>query len=209
MNFTIHSYVTLVIVMVSLKFQIIVKPHIRSSTSYTFWLPAWWALRLPWWPLANCSDASMGSIDIYRVFCSCFSFFLYSVGNKTYYFYYYCYCYCYYYYYYCYCCHYHYYNYTIYLVALFAENTRLSLKNRQHSAMQVSPFINKYVHDSETKLNIIKLSNIVVFNTHSLSISLSSISLSFSSLSPSLSLSYIYIYQHDNHDINKSTAWCN
>ena len=77
------------IVIVPLGFQKIVWatcPHISSSTSCMFWPPAWWALRLHWWPLAQCSNASM-----YPVLISTNVFvpvsLLYSVGNKTYYYY--------------------------------------------------------------------------------------------------------------------------
>ena len=50
-----------------------------------FWPPAWWAFRLYWWPLAECSNASM-----YLVLISTNVFvpvsLLYSAGNKTYYY---------------------------------------------------------------------------------------------------------------------------
>ena len=37
-----------------------------------FWLPAWWALRLPWWPPAECSNVSM--LCAFLVFTKCFLF---------------------------------------------------------------------------------------------------------------------------------------
>ena len=36
------------------------------------WLPAWWALRLPWWPPAECSNVSM--LSAFLVFIRCFLF---------------------------------------------------------------------------------------------------------------------------------------
>ena len=48
--------VVIVIVKVPLWFQKIVSatcPYISSSTCCMFWPPAWWALRLHWWPLQN------------------------------------------------------------------------------------------------------------------------------------------------------------
>ena len=79
----------LFIVIVPLRFQKIVWatcPHISLSTCCMFCPPAWWALRLHWWPLAECSNASMYLVLIStNVFVPVSS--LYSAGNKTYYYY--------------------------------------------------------------------------------------------------------------------------
>ena len=49
------------------------------------WLPAWWALWLPWWPPAGCNNALMYLLIVTMNFCYCFI--VVSVGNKTYYYY--------------------------------------------------------------------------------------------------------------------------
>ena len=36
------------------------------------WLPAWWALWLPWWPPAGCNNALMYSLIFIMNFCYCF-----------------------------------------------------------------------------------------------------------------------------------------
>ena len=88
-NLVVCRRITVVIVIVPLRFQKIVWascPHISSSTCCMFWSTAWWALRLHWWPLVECSNASM-----YLVLISTNIFvpvsLLYSVGNKIYYYY--------------------------------------------------------------------------------------------------------------------------
>ena len=83
--------VMLVIVIVSLMFQKIVWatcPHISSSTCCMFWPPAWWTLRLHWWPLAERNNASMYLVLISTNVCVPVSL-LYSAWNKTYYHYFY------------------------------------------------------------------------------------------------------------------------
>ena len=53
-----------------------------SSPCCMSWPPAWWALRLHWWPLAECSNVLMYILLIFRnVFVSVSL--LYSVGNKS------------------------------------------------------------------------------------------------------------------------------
>ena len=54
----VRSYITEIIVITCLKCQEIVKhlPPYSWFKSYVFWLPAWWALWLLWWPL---TDAAM------------------------------------------------------------------------------------------------------------------------------------------------------
>ena len=34
-------------------------PYSPFNLLHVFWLSAWWALRLPWWPPAECSNVSM------------------------------------------------------------------------------------------------------------------------------------------------------
>ena len=51
----------------------------------SLWLPAWWALWLPWWPPAGCNNALMYLLIVTMNFCYCLL--LCSVGNKTYYYY--------------------------------------------------------------------------------------------------------------------------
>ena len=70
------------------------------------WLPAWWALRLLWWPLTDAAkfQCVYGYLQS-KVFFSGIVPLFYSVGNKTYYYYYY-----FYYYYH----HHHYYYYYYY-----------------------------------------------------------------------------------------------
>ena len=36
------------------------------------WLPAWWALWLPWWPPAGCNNALMYLLIVTMNFCYCF-----------------------------------------------------------------------------------------------------------------------------------------
>ena len=38
----------------------------------TLWLPAWWALWLPWWPPAGCHNALMYLLIVTMNFCYCF-----------------------------------------------------------------------------------------------------------------------------------------
>ena len=54
----VRSHITEIIVITCLKCQEIVKhlPPYSRFKSYVFWLPAWWALWLLWWPL---TDAAM------------------------------------------------------------------------------------------------------------------------------------------------------
>ena len=45
-------------------------PIFRSC--YVLWLPAWWALWLPWWPPAGCNNALMYLLIFTMNFCYCF-----------------------------------------------------------------------------------------------------------------------------------------
>ena len=90
-NFVVRRYITVNSVNVSLEFQEIIKPQTPMFALWFvtyFWLSAWWALWLPWWPPAECSNVSMSCKYWYlqNVFFIPVSL-LYSVGNKTYYYY--------------------------------------------------------------------------------------------------------------------------
>ena len=87
----LYIYISQLLVTKWLMYKEIVKPsapHISLFKScFVLWLPAWWALWLPWWPPAGCNNALMYLLIFTMNFC--YWLLLCSVGNKTYYYYYY------------------------------------------------------------------------------------------------------------------------
>ena len=52
--------------------QCLPRPPCLLFQPYVFKLPAWWAVRLLWWPLTECSNASMCFPISTMYFCYCF-----------------------------------------------------------------------------------------------------------------------------------------
>ena len=74
----VRSHITEIIVITCLKCQEIVKhlPPYSRFKSYVFWLPAWWALWLLWWPLTDaamfqCVYGYLQSVFFFQVLSHC------------------------------------------------------------------------------------------------------------------------------------------